>query len=247
LNVSPDQGNSPAIRSVDTDPLVEPEPVAVPEVETTLVRAAAGRTYVESARKIGPYLLNTFYDGHFPKAHDLGRKRPSLRALARRTDRDGSAAFSWRSLAIVEQWPLLPPEIASSLPLGHHPGLLSETGREPEAAMTAAAVESRWHGGEMFESARQSLPAGAPVEPRRGCRPQATRARAVQPIRKLPAGDERLCRDEGTLAAVPKHEPAILGEELDAVIDRLDSTRGVVEDSAQGCGGALAVPGGGMP
>jgi hypothetical protein len=211
------------------------------------IRAIVVRTGLESAREIGLYLLNNFYDGEFSKVHDLGRKHPGVRALSRRTDLGVSASFLWRSLAIVEQWPLLPPEIASSLPLGHHQVLLSVKGREQKVAMAAAAVESRWNYREIFESARQYRQARAAIEPRRGRRPQAPGARAVHAIRQLAAEVERTCRDEEALAAVPKHELRILGEELDAVIDRLDdlldNIRGVVEDSAESNGAALALPG----
>lgn len=72
------------------------------------------------ARRIGEYLLRTFFGGDLERFRRCSVSHVSFRRLASRDDLDFSASFLCTSVAVVEQCRQLPAAIAEQLPLSHH-------------------------------------------------------------------------------------------------------------------------------
>lgn len=107
--------------------------------------ATVNRIYVrrglETARTIGEFLLEAFFDGEMEKFHDRGRKDVSFRLLAQREDLFPSSTFLYHSIAVVEQLKLLPRDVGESLSLSHHKLLLPITSPTTKLELAGVAVE----------------------------------------------------------------------------------------------------------
>ncbi len=90
--------------------------------------AELNRIYIgkglETARALGGYVLEHFFEGDEEAFHERGRKHASFTALAKRDDLRVGYSFLWHSVAIVRQLQLLPDDIAGALPVSHHRLLL---------------------------------------------------------------------------------------------------------------------------
>lgn len=118
---------------------------------------------LETARELGEYLIDTFFDGDPEKFHLRGAGHASFRQLAKREDLLPSSSFLWKACAIVEQLRQLPEDVAAELPVSHHKLLLSlkDVEAKKELAQRAAteklskrdleaqvkAVRANGHGG----------------------------------------------------------------------------------------------------
>lgn len=119
------------------------------EVDEATVNAAVAelnRLYsakgLETARVMGEYVLQTFFDGKPENFHEKGKKHVSFRKLADREDLLPSYSSLWNACSVVEQLRLLPPDLVNQLPLSHHKLLLPVRDPEAKAELARKAVEA---------------------------------------------------------------------------------------------------------
>lgn len=113
---------------------------------------------IETARLIGKYILDHFFDGSLANFHDRGKKHLSFRCLAERSDLRFSYSYLWTCVAVVEQFEHLPRPIAESLPLSHHRLLLPVRNPEEKIKLATRAVEEGLSKRELAEAIKSRPP-----------------------------------------------------------------------------------------
>lgn len=98
---------------------------------------------LETARAVGEYVLETFFEGDVDNFRTAGTKHVSFRNLAKREDLQLSYLFIWNSVAVVDQLRLLPEKIAEALPLSHHKLLLPVKDEKKKVQLAEAAVNQK--------------------------------------------------------------------------------------------------------
>ena len=99
---------------------------------------------LETARAVGEYVLNTFFDGDPDNFRNSGNGHVSFRELGKRADLQVSWLFIWNSVAVVAQLRLIPADIAQALPLSHHKLLLPVKDAGQKVSLATAAVNEGW-------------------------------------------------------------------------------------------------------
>lgn len=122
----------PGAETVDDDALT----AAVREINR--LHAAKG---LETARAIGSFVLETFFDNDTENFRSHGKKHVTFRELGEREDLQVSYSFIWNAVSVVDQLRLLPENIASVLPLSHHKLLLPVKDPEKKVKLATEAVE----------------------------------------------------------------------------------------------------------
>ena len=124
--------NLPGGDALDADALT----IAVREINR--LHAAKG---LETARAIGSFVLETFFDNDTANFRANGKKHVTFRELGEREDLQVSYSFIWNAVSVVDQLRLLPENIASVLPLSHHKLLLPVKDPEKKLKLATEAVE----------------------------------------------------------------------------------------------------------
>lgn len=94
------------------------------------------RSGLETARRVGQYLLTTFFNGDLRAFHNRYRRHVTFRKLAEQSELRLSYSFLWYAVAVVGQLEAMPREIGNALPLAHHRLLLPV--RDPELKLRLA-------------------------------------------------------------------------------------------------------------
>ncbi len=99
---------------------------------------------LETALKIGHYLIQTVFGGDGQRTLDTKRHPNSFLALSKRKDLTVQRTFLYYSVVVTEQFGLFPVEIGLALTLRHHKELLvlKDVARKRELAHLAAT--QRW-------------------------------------------------------------------------------------------------------
>lgn len=98
---------------------------------------------LEVACALGRLLLRRFFAGDITQFRGRERGHVTFRALGRRDDLCVSFTTLWYAVAIVEQLPSLPAEIARLLPVTHHRLLLSVADPALKVQLARRAAEER--------------------------------------------------------------------------------------------------------
>ena len=99
---------------------------------------------VEMLRKIGEYLLETFFDNDMDLARSRGKKHVSMKALGSRDDLLLNGSDISRAIPTLAQLDHLPPHIANALHKTKHWALLPLEDIDKKVELATAAVEQGW-------------------------------------------------------------------------------------------------------
>lgn len=112
---------------------------------------------IETARSIGTYVINTFFEGDIDLFRKKNKKHPTFRALASRDDLAFAFNTIWYSVAVLEQFRHLPKNIAESLSLAHHKLLLPVEDIETKKRLAQRAVIEKMSSREFAETIREEF------------------------------------------------------------------------------------------
>ncbi len=176
---------------------------------------------LETARDVGEYLIQTFFEGNPERFHERGKDHLSFRALADRDDLQVSYSFLWHACAVVEQLRLLPADVASALPLSHHRLLLSVKDPDEKERLAREAVERGLSKRALEAELVARRPEVAP-ESKPGRKPHPALAKGLTQLKKAVA-----LAGSGDMAALDREKAkALLGdlEEQMAALAKLKAT-----------------------
>ncbi|MBI5486153.1 MAG: hypothetical protein HY905_02350 [Deltaproteobacteria bacterium] len=174
------------------DPLVKESPLPGEKgIRQELIDAAVreiNHVYVskglETAKWIGDYVLQKFFDGKSETFRRRGMKHISFRKLCVREDLNVSHAFLWNCVGLVDQLKELPDDIANALPVSHHTALLPVHDEKVKLTLAKKAVRENLSKRELAAEVRKvgrSNGNGA----HRGRRPMTPTARLVSGLGQL--------------------------------------------------------------
>ena len=160
-------------------------------VDSVLVQSAVQRINeihrnkgIETARAIGEYLLDAFFDGDVTAFRSKGKKHASLRALAVRDDVAVSYTVIWYSIAVLEVLRQLPADIGAALPLSHHRLLVHVKDEDLRRELAEVAVEDDLTKRQLAEKIK-ALEAEEALEGKKAGRPALPLwAKSLAPVRK---------------------------------------------------------------
>ena len=112
---------------------------------------------LETAKAIGEYLLETFFDGDLEAIHDRSHNSHSFRKLAKREDLYPKAPFLYQSVALLGQLRVLPKNIGEALPFSHHRLLLPIKDPVKKTELASRAVEEGMSWTELNSSVEKVL------------------------------------------------------------------------------------------
>ena len=98
---------------------------------------------METAKTIGSYVINTFFEGDINNFRKKNKKHVTFRALARRNDLAFAFNTIWYSVAVLEQFSHLPKNLADSLSLAHHKLLLPIEDIDTKIRLAQKAVNEK--------------------------------------------------------------------------------------------------------
>jgi hypothetical protein len=99
---------------------------------------------LETARTIGEYVLETFFEGNPENFRASGNEHVSFRKLAEREDLHVSYTWIWRAVSVVDQLRQLPEDIGQSLPYTHHTLLLPVKDEKTKLKLAKKAATEGW-------------------------------------------------------------------------------------------------------
>lgn len=118
------------------------------EVDSALISDAVARINgfyaaqgLETARSIGQYIIDTFFGGSLENFHKRDGAHVSFRVLSKSEDLRVSYSWLYNSVAVVEQWDLLPEDIRGALPFTHQKLLLPLKNLDVKVKLAREVVE----------------------------------------------------------------------------------------------------------
>lgn len=149
--------------------------------EINRMHAAKG---LETARLIGAFVLETFFDNDTDNFRKHGKKHVTFRQLAEREDLQVSYSFIWNAVSVVDQLRLLPENIAEALPLSHHKLLLPVKDADKKLKLASEAVE-KGLGKRELEQKVKKIRAKETVGEKRGRRVEPELLKALRKMTKV--------------------------------------------------------------
>jgi len=164
---------------------------------------------VEMLRKLGEYLLETFFDNDMDLARSRGRKHMSMKALGSHEDLLLSSSDISRAIPTLDQLRHLPPHIANALHKTKHWALLPLEDIDKKVELATAAVEQGWTVRKLREEVREARkrenPHASPGRPPDPDWVKVTRA-IVSKVDELPHGKGLGDEDVGRLTRAMAEE-----------------------------------------
>ena len=179
---------------------------------------------LETAKTIGEYLLETFFDGDLEAIRDRSHNNHSFRKLAEREDLYPSATFLYTSVAVLDQLRVLPENVAEALPLSHHRLLLPIKDPEQKKTLAASAVERRMNCKQLNSSVEKVLS----KQPKKSSGGRPRLPTLVKELRKLTRVVEAVndaTVPKGIFLGLEEKECTRLLEDLDGQISALARIR----------------------
>jgi hypothetical protein len=181
--------------------------------------AELNRIYVtkglETARAIGEYVLEVFFDDDVGNFRDRGAGHVSFRELGRRSDLKVGWQFIWNAVAVVEQFDSLPADAAESLPLSHHKLLLTVKDESRKRELAQAALREHL-GKREFEERVKAERLDPAAGPRAGRPPLPGFAKAATALRKVVKTATAEAVGDDDLKYLSREEVEAIAAELDA-------------------------------
>ena len=126
-------------------------PLATDDVDEALVAEAVtevNRLYVErglrAVRRLGTYLLETFFDGDPARFDAEQAHHLTWTALSRQPGLTAAPSTLWFAVRTVQQLDAFPAALGQALSASHHRRLVPVKDPEVKLSLAMAAVEQRW-------------------------------------------------------------------------------------------------------
>jgi len=210
-----------------TDSVIAPRSPPDPSVDSAVafINAQVIETSVELARRVGRYVIDTFFDGDYANfTHSSARKSQSFRALCEREDLLIPHTRLYTLVRVSHQLSQLPATLSEALPLSHHRALLSVKDIALKQELARMAVRQRWTKRQLeakvqvargpTNRGRKPLPRLAKVIPKLATVAASMPTDLSDAVAELPASDRRELADElRSMVAELQHLLAALEKE----------------------------------
>ena len=201
-------------------------------VDRGLVETAVrdiNRLYVqkglETARGVGEYLLNTFFEGDTETFEAREGGHASFRALSEHEDLRVSHSFLWYAVRLLPQLRVLPERVASALPLSHHRLLLHVRDEKAKQKLAERAVQKGF-GKRELEGEIRKLRRSASPGAVRGRKPLPTFVKAFNRLQKVARDLDTHPLDETDVLHFGIAEAQKYLSDVEATLARLGTLRG---------------------
>lgn len=180
---------------------------------------------LQTARAIGEYVLNRFFDGKAENFHRRDRKHVSFRALCHRKDLHVSYSWLYNAVAVVEQWDLLPADVRDEIPFTHQKLLLPVTDPETKERLAREVVKDGLAKRALEERIRKLRPKEVGVKRGRPKLPPF-----VKGLSMLRKGIAEACATSVTPAAFEHYDPKRARRLLKEVQDEIAGLQKLYEE-----------------